>query len=280
MDWLIAGGIALALVLVAGLLYWQLIIAEGAYLGRAAVIRLYDWSARRYDRIKQFHPQEEDWFLGWPLSRALQGIPCPLVLDVATGTGRLARTLLRQPSFHGHIVGLDLSRAMLAQAVEALADQSDRVTWLWQDATWLPFADASFDCVTCLEALEFLPRPKQSLAEMVRVLRPGGLLFVTNRIGWEARLLPGRTFSAARLQETLEALGLRDVRIHPWQICYQLAWGRRKGLISRGGSSSLSEVLRCPRCAGHLHLSPELWTCLTCGRRYPVEQGIVCLQKG
>jgi len=53
------------------------------------VILLYDWSARVYERIKRYDSGDEQWFLGLPLAEALQWLPSPLVLDVATGTGRL-----------------------------------------------------------------------------------------------------------------------------------------------------------------------------------------------
>jgi hypothetical protein len=108
MNWLALVFGLLGLVLVGLLLYWQLIIAEGAYLGSRVVTLMYDWSARIYERIKQYDAGDEQWFLGLPLARALALIPAPLVLDVATGTGRLPRAVLRQPAFDGRIIGLHL----------------------------------------------------------------------------------------------------------------------------------------------------------------------------
>jgi len=130
--------------------------------------------------------------LGLPLARALAVIPNPIVLDVATGTGRLPRAVLRQPGFDGRVIGLDLSRRMLHQATELSAQFADRTTYLWETALHLPFDDNVFDAVSCLEALEFTPHPHSVLAEIVRVLRPGGVFLVTNRIGKDAKLLPGR----------------------------------------------------------------------------------------
>ncbi|HRT31549.1 MAG TPA: hypothetical protein P5211_03945, partial [Anaerolineae bacterium] len=101
MKWL---ALVAGLAVLAALLYWQLIIAEGAYLGRRMVVLLYNLSARAYDRIKQYDPGYEQWFLGLPLSRAMQLHPDPLLLDVAAGTGRLARTLFRQAGFHGRMI--------------------------------------------------------------------------------------------------------------------------------------------------------------------------------
>ena len=126
--------VIIGLVVVAALLYWQLILAEGAYLGRRVVILLYDWSARVYDRIKGYNPGYEQWFLGLPLTQALADFPDPLILDVATGTARLARTLFQQGSFHGRLIGVDLSRKMLQQAAQATEAWSNHITLICQDA--------------------------------------------------------------------------------------------------------------------------------------------------
>src|SRR5512136_3279019 len=94
--------IVLAVVaLLAALAYWELVLAEGVHLGPRVVALLYDLVARRYDGIKQFDPAYEEWFIGEPLAQALSPVRHPLVLDVATGTGRLPRTLLAQPNFAG-----------------------------------------------------------------------------------------------------------------------------------------------------------------------------------
>ncbi len=199
MTWLVVVVCAVALVVLGALVYWQLIIAEGAYMGPRVVAWTYDWVARHYDAIKQFAPGDEDWFVAAPLWRRLAGVERPLLLDVATGTGRVPQALVRNrfAVAGGQIVGLDLSWEMLKQARAKLRDYSDRVSLVWQDAGRLPFDDGAFDAVTCLEAVEFLPSPREALAEMVRVLAPGGLLMVTNRVGRAALLLPGRTFSRA-----------------------------------------------------------------------------------
>ncbi|NLF00378.1 MAG: class I SAM-dependent methyltransferase [Anaerolineales bacterium] len=267
MVWLI---VALALVFVGALLYWQLIIAEGAYLGKRVVVLLYDWSAHLYERIKQYDVGDEQWFLGLPLGRALEEVPAPLVLDVATGIGRLPRALLRQPAFDGRVIGLDLSRRMLDQAVQTTAPFADRVTFLWQDAQSLPFRSDTFDAVTCLEALEFMPRPEAVLAELVRVLRPGGVLLTTNRIGRQARLLPGRTFSRDELEAILTSLPLESVQIRPWQVEYQLIWAVKIGRPVGGGVHPLSEIMRCPTCHSNLERATDAFCCTGCARRYPI----------
>lgn len=269
------------LVLLGLLLYWLFIIAEGAYLGPWAVVLLYDWAARAYERIKQYDPGDEQWFLGLPLARSLELVPAPLVLDVATGTGRLPRALLRQPAFAGRVIGLDLSRRMLHEAVERTAQFADRLTFIWQDARRLPFDDDTFDCVTCLEALEFIPRPRDVLAELVRVLRPGGVLLVTNRIGWEARFLPGRAFPRAEFEALLRALPLEGVKVQPWQAAYDLAWALKSGDPHGGGVRPLEQILRCPNCGGRLRREEDGFRCVGCGRLYPVAaDGVIELHAG
>jgi len=260
-------GLLLLLVLV----YWHLVIAEGTYLGPRVVALLYDWAASAYDRIKQFDPAYEQWFLGLPLAQALDQVPAPFVLDVGTGTGRLPRALLFQPRFRGRIVGVDISRRMLAQAARLTGPHAGRVTLIWQDAQALPFLDDTFDAVTCLEVLEFTPDPKGVLRELVRVLRPGGVLLVSNRVGPDAPLLPGRAFPRATFEGMLKNLPLEDVQIRSWQVDYDLAWAVKAGAVTGGGVRPLPEVLRCPVC-GHnpLPMRDGAYTCAGCDRSYPV----------
>jgi len=225
MPWLIL----LALLALLGLLlYWQLIIAEGTHLGPRVVAWLYDLAAPRYDRIKNFDLQVEADTLGLPLAEALAGVDAPLVLDVAAGTGRVAHALLRQIAFDGTLVNLDLSARMAVQGRRACAAWPERVRWLRSPACPLPFAAGTFDAVTCVEALEFFPDARAALAECVRVLRPGGLLVATNRIGREARLMPGKTFSRAAFEHLLADCRLEAVRVEAWQVDYDMGWARKE----------------------------------------------------
>jgi ubiquinone/menaquinone biosynthesis C-methylase UbiE len=232
MAWLL---LLLVLLLLGLLLYWQFIIAEGAYLGAPLVALLYDWTAERYNKIKEFDEELERLTLGLPLTNRLIRQPEATVLDVATGTGRVPLALLRQPDYRGRIIGLDRASKMLAVADRGMAPFRDRVTLIQADAMALPFADHSFPMVTCLEALEFLPDPEQGLAELVRVLKPAsppgspdnGWLLFTNRIGWEARLLPGKTWTRERLSVILQQLPLGYADIRLWQTIYDLVWAQK-----------------------------------------------------
>lgn len=223
MIWL-AIPLLLALTLI---LYWLLVITEGTYLGPRVVAWLYDLSASRYDVIKQFDPNDENHFLALPLLRALDGVHAPLVLDVATGTGRLPQALLRQSGFQGKVIGLDLSRRMLFLAQRKARRYGLRLHLIQQDAARLPFVDNVFDAVTCVEALEFLANPRGALQEMARVLRPGGVLLITNRVNWEAQLMPGKAFSDSTLRTMLESVGLTRIEIRRWQVYYDLVWARK-----------------------------------------------------
>ncbi len=232
MVWLI---VLVVIFIVALVLYWQLIVAEGAYLGAPLVALLYDWTAERYNKIKEFDEAMEAFCLGGPLANRLSHQPEAMVLDVATGTGRIPLTLLRQSSYRGHVVGLDRASKMLGVAQRETIAHKNRITLIQADAMALPFASNSVPLVTCLEALEFLPNPKKGLAELIRVLQPAspahptrGWLLTTNRVGWEARLMPGKTWPREKLaEEILSSFPLRYLNIQPWQDIYDLVWAQK-----------------------------------------------------
>jgi ubiquinone/menaquinone biosynthesis C-methylase UbiE len=210
----------LGVLILAALVFWEFYICEGAHLGPRVVIGLYDVFAGRYDGIKQF---DEDWerrFVGEPIANAVGSLKAPLVLDVGAGTGRVARAFLPQAPAGTRLVCLEPSVAMLAHGRRI----APPAFWMRGRATPLPFAEGTFDVVVSLELLEFTPRPLRTLAELVRVLRPGGSLLVTNRIGREARWIVGRTFRKEAFPGILESLGLREVILYPWQVEYDLAW--------------------------------------------------------
>ncbi len=273
--------LVLGVLLLVLVLYWQLIVAEGTYLGPRVVTLMYDWSAGAYDRVKRFVPSDEQWFLGLPLARCLSPTPAPLVLDVATGTGRLPRALFRQPPFRGRVIGLDLSRGMLRQAVERTAQFADRLTFIWQGASCLPFQNNTFDAVTCLEALEFMPDPRLVLEELVRVLRPGGILLVTNRVGRDAKLLPGRAFAPDTFETMLGSLPLEQITTRSWQVDYHLVWAVKTGEPYGGGIRPLEEIFQCPACQGRLARQAESFHCTGCSRVYPVaKDGVIEMASG
>lgn len=96
--------------------------------------------------------------------------PGQAVLDVACGTGVVARAAAARVGPTGRVVGLDRARAMLDVAARLLPDAEFRLG----DAQRLPFDDASFERVLCQAALMFLPDPVRGLAELARVVTPDG----------------------------------------------------------------------------------------------------------
>jgi SAM-dependent methyltransferase len=274
MVWFIA---IAAIILIVWLVYWQLIVAEGTYLGPRIVVLLYDWTSGLYERIKQFDHSQEQWFLGLPLAQALEMVFNPFVLDVGTGTARLPRALLFQPGFRGRVIGLDLSRRMLERGLVLAGQYAERLTLIWQDARVLPFHDSTFDAVSCLEVLEFTPDPRAVLLELVRVLRPGGVLLITNRVGRDARLMPGRTYSRLEFRDLLMSLQLEEVRVQSWQLDYDLAWALKAGSPRGGGVRPLTEILNCPQCGDSpLPMQEGAYVCPGCDQAYPVaDDGVI-----
>ncbi len=214
---------AAIVIIVTGVLYWQLVITEGTYLGQTVVTLLYDRFAHKYNRIKEFDPQEEHDFLATPLVHVLGVGFDGFLIDVATGTGRLPRALLAHPDFNGRIVGVDHSTRMLAEARDILPD----VSLVVASAMHLPFARESVGAATCMEALEFFPRPVAGLQELARILQPDGALLATNRIGWEVKFMPGKTFSSQKLTQLLAGMGFGPIKILPWLDIYDQVCARK-----------------------------------------------------
>ncbi|NUO61210.1 MAG: methyltransferase domain-containing protein [Hamadaea sp.] len=137
--------------------------------------RVWDKSAPSYDRQIQLF--ERIWFTGsreWLGERA-----GGRVLEVAIGTGR------NLPHYRPGVTvtGIELSPAMLAYARRRAADLGLAADLREGDAERLPFDDASFDTVVCAFSLCTIPRPPAAIAEMRRVLRPGGDLLLVDHIG-------------------------------------------------------------------------------------------------
>ena len=95
--------------------------------------------------------------------------PRDTVLDVATGTGAVARELIARRQCT--VVGVDVSREMLAAARKRLPES---VRLVEADAQTLPFPDRAFDALTFTYLLRYVADPGATLHELVRVVRPGG----------------------------------------------------------------------------------------------------------
>jgi ubiquinone/menaquinone biosynthesis C-methylase UbiE len=98
------------------------------------------------------------------------------VLDVASGTGVVARAAVRRVGASGRIVASDFSPAMLARsAAVELPAGSAPLEFVEASADALPFTDGAFDVVLCQQGLQFFPQQQAAVDEMRRVLRPGGV---------------------------------------------------------------------------------------------------------
>ena len=162
--------------------------------------------------------------------------PKERVLDIACGTGIVARTAALTLGSGGSVVGLDVSLPMLAAARSAAAAEGLSIDWQEGSAMKLPLVDAACDVVLCQQGLQFFPDRPAALREMHRVLRSRGRLVLsvwtsfdrspgfivlaealTHRIGAEAgALMTSGPFALSRAEElrTLVANAkFRDVDI-------------------------------------------------------------------
>ena len=100
------------------------------------------------------------------------------VLDIASGSGDLARVFARRAGPTGEVWATDINRRMLERGRDRLLDAGLRLPAVQCDAERLPFPAGYFDCVAVAFGLRNMTRKDAALAEMARVLRPGGRLVV------------------------------------------------------------------------------------------------------
>jgi demethylmenaquinone methyltransferase / 2-methoxy-6-polyprenyl-1,4-benzoquinol methylase len=212
--------------------------ARAGTLEEAQVRAMFDRIARVYDRMNsvmtaglhhRWRERAADLARVGPGDRAL---------DVATGTGDLAIALARRVGPDGEVVGSAFSNGMLDRARE----KAPGLRWEWGNALELPYDDAGFDAVTVGFGARNFGDLDRGLAEMARVVRPGGRVVVleittpqrpplsTFFAVWFDRIVPalGRVADSdaytylpssvkrfpgpAELAARMEAAGLRDIR--------------------------------------------------------------------
>ena len=111
------------------------------------------------------------------------------VLDVACGTGVVAVTAAR---LGARVTGLDLTPELLERARENARIAGVEIEWHQGDVEQLPFADGTYDMVLSQFGHMFAPRPDVAIAEMLRVLQPGGTIAFST---WPPELCIGRLFA-------------------------------------------------------------------------------------
>ncbi len=149
------------------------------------------------------------------------------VLDIAGGTGDLARAFARRTGATGEVWLTDINAAMLAEGRDRLLDRGHMIPLAQCDAERLPFATGYFDVATVAFGLRNMTRKEVALAEMQRVLKPGGRLLVLefSRVwrpiapiydAYSFNVLPWLGEKVAKDAESYRYLA-ESVRVHPPQ---------------------------------------------------------------
>ena len=149
------------------------------------------------------------------------------VLDIAAGTGDLTRAFARKVGARGLVLHSDINAAMLARGRDRLIDEGLVVPSLQADAQALPLPDASMDVVSVAFGLRNMTDKPRALAEMARVLKPGGRLLVLEFSKVAAPLAPAYDWYSFKVLPKLgqwivgDGAGYRylaeSIRMHPDQ---------------------------------------------------------------
>jgi ubiquinone/menaquinone biosynthesis C-methylase UbiE len=168
--------------------------------------------------------------------------PNERVLDIACGTGVVARATAERVGASGRVTGLDLNAGMLAVARSLPVPPGTAITWIEQNAVATGLPAGSFDVVVCQQGLQFFPDKIAALREMHRVLVPGGRLSISvwrtagvynSAVGKALAELLGidvaARFCASREVPTREELlgqavaaGFQDAKVHAQRMIARL----------------------------------------------------------
>ncbi|MGJ0204263.1 bifunctional demethylmenaquinone methyltransferase/2-methoxy-6-polyprenyl-1,4-benzoquinol methylase UbiE [Leucobacter sp. gxy201] len=138
------------------------------------VSAMFDEVSPSYDLINDVLTVGNDRLWRIATTRAVDPRPGMRVLDIAAGTGTSSAALAAQGA---HVVAADFSEGMLAEGRKRQAG-NDRVEFVQADAMDLPFRDDEFDAATISYGLRNIADPRKALAEMLRVVRPGGRVVI------------------------------------------------------------------------------------------------------
>jgi demethylmenaquinone methyltransferase/2-methoxy-6-polyprenyl-1,4-benzoquinol methylase len=151
---------------------------DSALSKKQQVAQMFDDISARYDFLNRLLSLGID--RGWrkKVRKALSALNHKYVLDVATGTADLAMELTKIKD--SNIIGVDISAGMLAKGdvKVAAAGLQNRIKLQLADSEQLPFKDGEFDAVTVAFGVRNFEHLRVGLAEMLRVIKPGGHLFI------------------------------------------------------------------------------------------------------
>lgn len=151
----------------------QIEIPQGEEKARF-VHSLFSQVAPTYDLLNRTLSLGQDQMWRRVAAREANLRPGNAALDVATGTGDLARELLRHVGAKGRVVGLDFCRPMLDLGIRRNEAERAPIEMVEADALAMPFEDGAFDAATVAFASRNVADLEQSFREMARVVRPGG----------------------------------------------------------------------------------------------------------
>ena len=138
------------------------------------VSTMFDEVSPRYDLINDVLTVGNDRLWRIATTKAIAPRKGMRVLDLAAGTGTSSAAIAK----HGaHVVAADFSEGMLAEGRKRHA-RNDLIEFVFADATALPFEDNSFDAATISYGLRNVHQPRKALAEMLRVVKPGGRIVI------------------------------------------------------------------------------------------------------
>jgi ubiquinone/menaquinone biosynthesis C-methylase UbiE len=137
-----------------------------------------DETIAEYERYASIYMQPEYWYFARQILR--RGFKGGRVLDIGTGSGRLAFELAKYTKKDCKIVGLDLSSGMLKYAGARVTQDglADRLSFVQSSADRLPFNDGTFDLVISYASLHHWRQPEAVINEMARVLKENGKLII------------------------------------------------------------------------------------------------------
>jgi demethylmenaquinone methyltransferase/2-methoxy-6-polyprenyl-1,4-benzoquinol methylase len=218
--------------------------AEGSK--KEQVERMFDAISPKYDLLNRVFSMGTDQAWRRRVMRLVAEEPVHHLLDVATGTADLALMAAKRSD---RVTGVDISAGMLAQGREkvAKAGLTDRLQLVQGDAADLPFAEGTFDAITVAFGVRNFEDLEKGLRGMLRVLKPGGRLFVLEFSRPKGPMRPLFRFYFHRLMPMLGRMISKDHAAYSYLPASVEAFPEGKafeGILARcGGREVRSERL-------------------------------------